>query len=58
MLNFTDVGSWGSAPVGYVENFVRLYARGHVRVAHEARAGGDPSVTDGRQDGAIEHSSL
>ena len=41
MLKFIDVEIWGSAPVGHVEIFVRLYVRGYVRVAHKARAGGD-----------------
>ena len=52
MLNFTDVGNWGSAPVGYVEIFVRLYAHWYVGFAHKARAGVGPSVTDGGWDGA------
>ena len=58
MLMFTDIGSWGNAPVGHVEDFVRLYACRYVGVANEARAGGVPSVTDGGRDGAVEHSTL
>ena len=55
MLKFTDSRSCGSALVGHVEIFVRLYAPGYVRIAHEAGAGGSPSVTDGGRDGVIKH---
>ena len=55
MLKFTDFRSCGSALVGHVENFVRLYVPGYVGISHEARAGGGPSVTDGGQDGVIKH---
>ena len=55
MINLTDVRSWGGSPVGHVEIFVRLYAPGYVRIAHEAGAGGSPSVTDGGRDGVIKH---
>ena len=41
-----------------MENFVRLYVHGYVGVAHEARSGGGPSVTDGEKDGAVKHSPL
>ena len=58
MLKFTDIGSWGGAPVGHMETFVRIYACGYVGVSHKARAVGGPSVTVGGQYGAVEHSLL
>ena len=58
MLKYTDIRSWVSAPVGHVESFVRLYARGYVGVSHKARAVGGPSVTVGGQYGTVEHSLL
>ena len=54
---FTDIGSWGNAPVGHVEDFVRLYARGYVGVGLPTRPALEVALVSLISDGMVPSST-